>query len=83
MPLESISGIPTSLAMTSAISSSRSANFSEMRVRNSPRSLGLVFAQPVKAAAAASTARLASSTVPAGTVAKTSPVPDVVTSMRL
>ena len=34
----------------------------------------------VKAAAAASTALLASSTVPAGTVAKSSPVPDVVTS---
>ena len=33
-----------------------------------------------KAAAAASTARLASSTVPAGTVAKSSPVPEVVTS---
>ena len=69
MPLESISGMPTSLAMTSAISSSRSASFSEMRIKYSPRSFGLVLDHPSKAAAAASTALLASATVPAGTVA--------------
>ena len=68
-PLASMSGMPTSLAMVSAISSLRSASFSEIRSRKSPRSLGLVLAQPSKAAAAASTARFASSTVPAGIVA--------------
>ena len=69
MPLASMSGIPTSLAMHSAMSSPRSASFSEMRVSSSPRSLGLVFAHDVNAAAAASTAAFASSTVPAGIVA--------------
>ena len=61
--------MPTSWAIVRAMSSLRSASFSEMRVRNSPRSLGLVLAHAGKAAAAASTARLASSTVPEGTVA--------------
>ena len=69
IPLERARGIPTSLAMMRASSSERSASFSEIRVRNSPRSLGLVAAHAGKAAAAARTAASASAGVPAGTVA--------------
>ena len=80
MPLASISGIPTSFAMHRAISSLRSASFSLTRDKNSPRSFAAMTLHAGKAAAAASTALLASATVPAGMVAYRSPVPELKTS---
>jgi hypothetical protein len=64
-----LSGMPTSVAMSRAISSCRAFSPSWIRRRNSARWAGGVVLQASKAPRAARTARSASSRLPAGIVA--------------
>ena len=76
----SFTGMPTSWAMTVAISSVRASRPSWMRVRYLARSSTLVWLQPANALRAAATARSTSAAVPSGMVAITSSVVELMTS---
>jgi len=79
-PPDRVMGMPTSCEMMVAISSVRAARASPMRMRALALSSREVVDQAGKAAAAASTAALTSSTVPSGMVAMTSSVVESMTS---
>ncbi len=80
--LASHTGVPTSCATSSAISSVRAVSSSAMRVRYLPRSSRLVAAQPGNAAFAAATALATSSALPSGIEPMTCSVAALVTSSR-
>ncbi len=80
MMLESFTGIPTSWAISSAISSIRAPRDSAMRRIQSARSCTEVCDQLSNAARAAATAASTSSTVPSGTEPITCSVVALITS---